>query len=363
MYMNMHKNINPILEVIHYYNRRINGSSISDTMLQLEHAYSDRQEEIHPLISRIIQIEFLMNSELIADFDRLGFFFRRLDGAAFDDSIDFLPASLLLLDTVYRDFNGMDAVKAHLLGKAPGAIRHEICVALASDELCPPDISDLDALMEFVYTLPFPDQSKWRILDLCKHYTDYLAELLELLQPAVRIVEKNRHLFDELISCCCQEQIFRKEIPAYIRSLIGFDISEYSCVEIYPMVLGFNSATVVPPDSPADPLRIYMGILIRFMGSNMVTIGIAELARSMKALGDPTRLEMLCCIKNQSTYGQELSNRFGVTSTTVYHHMNKLLMVGLAESKLAGNRVYFSMNRQGVSALINQLKRLLLEEP
>lgn len=361
--MNIYKNINPVLEVVHYYNRRINGSSISDTMLQLEHTYSDRQEEIHPLISRIIQIEFLLNSELIADFDRLGFFFRRLDGAAFDDSIDFLPASLLLLDTVYHDFKGMDEIKSYLLGKTPRAIHREICTALASDELCPPDISDLDALMEFIYTLPFPDQTKWRILDLCRHYTDYLGELLGLLQPAVQMVEKNRHLFDELIRCCSQEQIFLEEIPAYIRSLIGFDISEYTCVEIYPMVLGFNSATVVPPDSPADPLRIYIGILMRFMGSNMVTIDIAELARSMKSLGDPTRLEMLCCIKNQSTYGQELSNRFGVTSTTVYHHMNKLLMVGLAESKLEGNRVYFSMNQQGVSTLIDQLKRLLLEEP
>lgn len=361
--MNIYKNINPVLEVVHYYNRRINGSSISDTMLQLEHTYSDRQEEIHPLISRIIQIEFLLNSELIADFDRLGFFFRRLDGAAFDDSIDFLPASLLLLDTVYHDFKGMDEIKSYLLGKAPRAVHREICTALASDELCPPEISDLDALMEFIYTLPFPDQTKWRILDLCRHYTDYLEELLELLQPAVQMVEKNRHLFDELIRCCSQEQIFQREIPAYIRSLIGFDISEYTCVEIYPMVLGFNSATVVPPDSPADPLRIYIGILMRLMGSNMVTIDIAELARSMKSLGDPTRLEMLCCIKNQSTYGQELSNRFGVTSTTVYHHMNKLLMVGLAESKLEGNRVYFSMNQQGVSTLIDQLKRLLLEEP
>lgn len=362
--MNIYKNINPVLEVVHYYNRRINGSSISDTMLQLEHAYSDRQEEIHPLISRIVQIEFLLSSELITDLDRLGFFFRRLDGATFDDSIDFLPASLLLLDTVYRDFKGMDEIKAYLAGKPQSTIQREICTTLSNDGLCTPDISDLDALMEFIYTLPFPDQTKWRILDLCKHYMDYLDELLELLQPAVRLVEKNCHLFDDLIRCCSQEEVFQQEeIPAYIRSLIGFDISEYACVEIYPMVLGFNSATVVPPDAPTDPLRIYIGVLMHLMSSSMATIDIAELARSMKSLGDPTRLEMLCSIKNQSTYGQELSNRFGVTSTTVYHHMNKLLMVGLAESKLEGNRVYFSMNQQGVSTLIEQLKRLLLEEP
>ncbi|MFR8334218.1 MAG: hypothetical protein ACLU9S_19190 [Oscillospiraceae bacterium] len=154
--MNIYKNINPVLEVVHYFNRRINGSSISDTMLQLEHTYSDRQEEIHPLISRIIQIEFLLNSELMADFDRLSFFFRRLDGAANDDSIDFLPASLLLLDTVYHNFQGMDGIRSCLAEKSQNTIRREICTALSSDEhFSSGCVSDFGRTDGIIYTLPF----------------------------------------------------------------------------------------------------------------------------------------------------------------------------------------------------------------
>ena len=233
-----------------------------------------------------------------------------------------------------------------------------MCTVLSPDESGPPDIPDLDALMEFIYTLPFPDETKWRILDLCNHYTDYLDELLALIRPAVLLVGKNRSMFDELLRACAREQVPQGELPGYIRSLIGLDISEYASVEVYPMVLGFNSVTVVPPESPGEPLRIYMGILMHLIGIGVV-VDIPELARSMKALGDPTRLEMLCCIKNRPVYGQELSNRFGVTSTTVYHHMNKLLIAGLAESRLEGNWVYFSINRQGVSDLIEQLRLLL----
>ncbi len=155
----------------------------------------------------------------MADFDRLSFFFRRLDGAAYDDSIDFLPASLLLLDTVYHNFQGMDGIRTCLAEKSQNTIRREICTTLSSDGISPPDVSDLDALMEFIYTLPFPDEAKWRILDLCRHYLDYLDELLELLQPAVQLVEKNRPLFDDLIRCCSQEQVFQDEIQIWESTL------------------------------------------------------------------------------------------------------------------------------------------------
>lgn len=70
---------------------------------------------------------------------------------------------------------------------------------------------------------------------------------------------------------------------------------------------------------------------------------------------------MLCCIKDGPAYGQELSNRFSVSSTTVYHHMNKLMVAGLVESKLDGNRIYFSMNRSNVADLISRLVLLLLD--
>ncbi len=358
--MKIYTKINPLLEVMHYYNRRANGRSVSDTVFQLEHAYSDRKEEIHPLFSRIMQIDSLFNSALMPNLDRLDFFFKRLDGVMHDDGTDRLPASLLLLDAFYRSVDHVDAVKPYLARKTIDYIRSEICTALSDDDSRATSISGLESLVEFIDALPCPDNTKWRIMDLCKHFYDYVDELLELLRPAVELVEQNAARFAELIAYYSNALGHDPEIPAYIRTLIGLDISEYADVEIHPSVLGFNSATVVMPETQGEPLRIYMGVLMHLVGGSKVSVDIAQLARSMKSLGDPSRLEMLCCIKDRSTYGQELSSRFGVSSTTVYHHMNKLIVAGLVESKLNGNRVYFSMNQQNVLALIEQLKTLLL---
>ncbi len=358
--MKIYTKINPLLEVMHYFNRRINSNSVSDTMFQLEHTYPDRKEEIHPLFSRIIQIDSLFNSELISNMERLDFFFKRLDGVHYDDGTDCLPASLLLLDAFYRNIDHIDGVKAYLSGKSMDYIRSEICNALSDDEAHATTITGLESLVEFIDAQPFPDNTKWRIMDLCKHFYDYADELLELLSPAIILVEENSILFTELIAYYSDALGRDPEIPDYIRSLIGLDISDYADVEIHPCVLGFNSATVVIPESHGEPLRIYMGVLMHLVGGSKVSVDIAHIARSMKSLGDPSRLEMLCCIKDRPTYGQELSSRFGVSSTTVYHHMNKLIVAGLVESKLNGNRVYFSMNQQNVLALVEQLKTLLL---
>lgn len=358
--MKIYTKINPLLEVMHYYNRRANGSSVSDTMFQLEHTYPDRKEEIHPLFSRIIQIDSLFDSELMPNMDRLDFFFKRLDGVVYDDGTDRLPASLLLLDAFYRNIDHIDGVRPYLAGKSIDYIRSEICTALSDDDSRSTAISGLESLVEFIDALPFPDNTKWRIMDLCKHFYDYVDELLDLLRPAVALVEQSAAPFTELIAYYSDALGRDPEIPGYIRTLIGLDISEYADVEIHPSVLGFNSVTVVLPESHEEPLRIYMGVLMHLVGGSKVSVDIAQIARSMKSLGDPSRLEMLCCIKDHPTYGQELSSRFGVSPTTVYHHMNKLIVAGLVESKLNGNRVYFSMNQQNVLALIEQLKTLLL---
>lgn len=358
--MKIYTNIIPLLEVMHYYNRRTNGSSASDTMFRLEHAYIDRKDEIHPLIGSIVQLEALFNSALLPNIDRLDFFFKQLDGIVYNDTIDLLPASLLLLDAFYRRFDSTDEVKSYLSGKSIEYVRGKICTTLSNDEGRSHAPMCLEELVEFIDAQPLPDNTKWRIMDLCRHFRDYADELMEFLRPAIELTERNSALFEPLVENYARALANSPDIPAHVRSIIGMDISEYANVEIYPSVLGFNSAIVVMPEMPGDPLRIYMGVMMHIVGPQKLNVDVAEIARSMKSLGDPSRLEMLCCIRDRSTYGQDLSSRFGVSSTTVYHHMNKLMLAGIVESKLNGNRIYFTMNRRHVSELIDQLRTLLL---
>ena len=132
---------------------------------------------------------------------------------------------------------------------------------------------------------------------------------------------------------------------------------------VYPTVMGFNSMLLLFPDydDGSEPLIIYLGILMKNLRQESVSIDMGSLIRQIKSLGDQSRLEMLCSIKDKPTYGQELSNKFSVSSTTVYHHMNKLIVAGLVDSTLDGNKVYFTMNRANVITFISRLCTLLLD--
>ncbi|MCI7006543.1 MAG: hypothetical protein MR886_03860 [Clostridium sp.] len=69
--------------------------------------------------------------------------------------------------------------------------------------------------------------------------------------------------------------------------------------------------------SVPELLIIYLGILMKNLRQESVSIDMGSLIRQIKSLGDQSRLEMLCSIKDKPTYGQELSNKFSVSSTTV----------------------------------------------
>ena len=69
--------------------------------------------------------------------------------------------------------------------------------------------------------------------------------------------------------------------------------------------------------SVPELLIIYLGIPMKNLRQESVSIDMGSLIRQIKSLGDQSRLEMLCSIKDKPTYGQELSNKFSVSSTTV----------------------------------------------
>ena len=65
--MLINRKINPLLEALQYYNRRVNGTSVSDTMIRLENAYPERVHEIHSTVAPILDLDNLLSAELVPE--------------------------------------------------------------------------------------------------------------------------------------------------------------------------------------------------------------------------------------------------------------------------------------------------------
>ncbi len=362
--MLINKKINPLLEALQYFNRRVNGTSVSDTMLRLESAYPERFQEIHSMMVPILELDNLLSAELVPDIDRLNFFFKQFEGINGADSIGTSTASIIFFEEAYKNFDTADELFERMSRFSPAEIRSKLRTAFGNYTTVQPKAElSLEEFWDFTESCPFPDETKWRIFDTYRHYYEYVSELSHILGPAMEIIIDHYDRFNDILDGFVEPNDGSLDIYEYVRSIISVDITAYENVLIYPTIMGFNSILLLIPDydDGSEPLIIYLGILMKNLRQESVSIDIESLIRQIKSLGDQSRLEMLCSVKDKPTYGQDLSNKFSVSSTTVYHHMNKLIVAGLVDSTLDGNKVYFTMNRTNVVTFISRLCAVLLD--
>lgn len=85
-----------------------------------------------------------------------------------------------------------------------------------------------------------------------------------------------------------------------------------------------------------------------------------QLCNGLKLLSDPSKFEILRFISDKKAYGQEIAAELGLTTATISHHMNALMLLGLINLEKVDNRVYYQMNKEAVSILFEEAKRALL---
>ena len=75
----------------------------------------------------------------------------------------------------------------------------------------------------------------------------------------------------------------------------------------------------------------------------------SEIADLLKAVADPTRLQILAMIadtENKEACVCDLTEPLGLTQPTVSHHIKKLSEVGLVSRERRGTWVWYSLNRE-----------------
>ncbi|MEU3922659.1 metalloregulator ArsR/SmtB family transcription factor [Streptomyces sp. NPDC029004] len=81
---------------------------------------------------------------------------------------------------------------------------------------------------------------------------------------------------------------------------------------------------------------------------------VERIARVLKAIADPTRLQLLHVI--QTSPGGEacvchLTEKLGLRQPTVSHHLNKMAAAGLLARERRGTWVWYSVDREGMDAV------------
>lgn len=86
------------------------------------------------------------------------------------------------------------------------------------------------------------------------------------------------------------------------------------------------------------------------------------LVRSLKALADPTRLKILRYLTNESLTPSEIARRLQLRPPTVTHHLKELRLAGLVEFSLMHEENRYTIRKQALHAVYNNLNSFLEEE-
>ena len=76
----------------------------------------------------------------------------------------------------------------------------------------------------------------------------------------------------------------------------------------------------------------------------MLRMSALQLDRTIRALGDPTRREILRVLRGGDLTAGELSSLFPITDASVSHHLSVLKEAGLVQAERNGRNIVYSLD-------------------
>jgi ArsR family transcriptional regulator len=81
--------------------------------------------------------------------------------------------------------------------------------------------------------------------------------------------------------------------------------------------------------------------------------------QTIRALGDPTRREILRALRGGDLTAGEIVSRFPITGASISHHLSVLKEAGLVQGQREGRTIVYSLDSTVFQEFVNQMMTLL----
>lgn len=271
--------------------------------------------------------------------------------------------------------------KAHLNGLSEsaycekfGTCLQNCMTAIARDDSELIKMNEPYAIISYLMQMEIKDEEKWKIQKLFVDRKTHLGKVIELLEKAEIFLRGFQEDLEELIQMFYQywtRQLEEQEMTAYMKEMLNIDVGGSP--------LGFClQASVIRPNIVTlnadidDDGRTYKGVDYYRIGvlfgegfdisasPSQKNEGFENrVTQVLKLLADKSKFEILSYIRDQEAYGSELAKHLNLTTATVSHHMNALLLAGLVEVKREDKRVYYTANKKALEEVFDYCRETL----
>lgn len=89
---------------------------------------------------------------------------------------------------------------------------------------------------------------------------------------------------------------------------------------------------------------------------------MSQVAKSLQAIGHPTRLKILCYLSEQEKMVNEVLGHVGTTQSNISQHIDILRQAGILGSRRSHNRVYCYLEKREMLPLIRQIRDIFCSQ-
>ena len=351
---------NVLLEAISYLGRRAAGN----TWEQMEKRLKERRIQPGDSFSRMLAVLKTLTRQLDslkAVTPEVLEAFRNLEGLPHNTIGTGSPAFLLLYG-VMEEYNGdIDAFFRRVTGRTAAETAWHMAQALDLEEEWNSSAPGGETLMELVLATSLPDSTKLAILNTYRCRDELQAQILPPLAAVLRALAEASETIDALAEILA-DKIAAEGCAGYLARTSRLSPAPEICYVLRPFLFGMDMG--LTSQLSHHTVQIYCGIgrdeLLSML--NTQTPLREDVYDAFKLLGDRTRFDILCYLRDHSAYGQELSTHFGLSRNTIHHHINKLASYGLVRCVTDGNRIYYSLDQEAMRIFLERQKQLFCGE-
>lgn len=354
------------------------GTKYRDLRESLNKKYENTLREGLRKFELLERIEQAAERVFAGDMEQLQYYFPARDDAAMG-----CVGNLLLLWENYKNcgYRDVAAYGKYLreLSEQEYCERFGVCLqgyteAIVRDTSGILKMRDPYAVISYLMKMEIKDEEKWKIQKIFFDRTEHMEKVLGFMEKAEDLLRGFQNELNEMADAFCKywtKLLEGREMASYVMettnikiegSPLGFRIQvSIICNNIIMMHndMGDDGKTYEEPD--------YYTIGVLFGEDFPLSTspkkqreGIeSDALQVLKLLADKSKFQILSYIHDKAAYGSELAKHLNLTTATVSHHMNVLLVAGLVEVNHIENRVYYTANKEAIGEVLDYCKEIL----
>lgn len=225
------------------------------------------------------------------------------------------------------------------------------------------NIDDPIEVKNFLVSSSLPEVEKWKLTYFCSAPEETKRRFITLIKDFYNTIFKENLdmvLKFHLKSISYMEEILRNKPYEVLSKLMQLNLEGTNDKDKIILVPSYyyNIASLTSYSEENHRLIYVYGIAQPELG-NTDDISAEKVLTAIKVLSDENRVKTVGILNSSPCYGYELSQKLGISSSTISHHLSLLSDIGVIVPMREENKVYYQVNKDNIRKLLKKFENML----